>query len=132
MDRGPGFEIVRDDESGFVFRRKRQKVPSVRKGTVSLSPKNHSLLHSALAKSLTDAISAALQRHIDETLLEMRDSSQEAVMQKLLDRFASKIRTPDVILRLARIVDADVPEMKGIPASVFLYRGTSPVQRRIP
>ena len=122
-DLGSGFEIVRGDESGFVFRRKRQKVQSIRKGAVSLPPKNQSHEHSALVKSLTDAISAALQRCVNETPLEMTDSSREAVIRKLLDRFASKIRTLDVVLCLARIADTDIPGMKGKPVYIApLYR----------
>ena len=107
-----GYEVMREQENGFVFRRKRQKLPSQQK---SASKKKSSkktppdLL--PLAELLIDALAPVMRREVEQFISAMDDPVKSRKLEELLTTFIQRILTPSSVLALTGAQNS--PAIKG-------------------
>lgn len=89
-----GFEVLEDEESGFMFRRKRQKVPTPKKKSTQKKDRSGLLFQRFLIDALTPTTHALLERHINE-------STSPAVVD-ILTKYVDRILSEEGIMKLTR------------------------------
>lgn len=89
-----GFEVLEDEESGFMFRRKRQKVPTPKKKSTQKKDRSGLLFQRFLIDALSPTIHSLLERHINE-------STSPAVVE-ILTKYVDRILSEEGIMKLTR------------------------------
>eukprot|EP00210_Caulerpa_lentillifera_P005269 g5035.t1 len=88
------FEVLEDEETGFVFRRKRQKVPTPKKKSTQKKDRNGILFQSFLINALTPTIHSLLEHHIDK--------AAPHLLADTLMKFVDTILSEKGIMKLTR------------------------------